>query len=88
MARTVQGVPGVMDAQSRASRREGAQVAAEKVEGAEIEAHEEQKWQSFMEKHFGKSVFPGTHGLLAVSSGNSITLPACSVDGSMIFCNT
>ena len=50
----MQGMPGVMDAQSRAVRREGAQVAAEKAEGAEDDAFKEQKWQSFMEKHFGE----------------------------------
>ena len=51
-----------MDAQSRAARREGAQVAAEKVEGAEEDAHKEQKWQSFMEKHFGEGSLTDVHG--------------------------
>ena len=64
VAHTVQGMPGVMDAQSRAAHREGGQVAAKKkVEGAEKDAHEEQKWQSFMEKHFGTFFFVDTHGL-------------------------
>ena len=63
VARTVQGMPGVMDAQSRAARREGAQVAAEKIEGAEEDAHKEQKWQTFMDKHFGKSFYADTNGL-------------------------
>ena len=63
VARTVQDMPGVMDVQSRAARREGAQVAAEMVEGAEEDAHKEQKWQSFMQKHFGEPLCTDMLGL-------------------------
>ena len=48
--RTVQGMPGVMNSQSST-----AQVAAEKVQAAQDETKEEQKWKSFMAEHFGES---------------------------------
>ena len=51
--RTVQGLPGVMDAQSQATPQGPTQVTAGRVVAAEEEAQEEQKWQSFMADHFG-----------------------------------
>ena len=54
-ARTIQGMPGVMDSQSKPAKRDATQVAAERVEGAQGEAQEERKWQSFMAEHFGES---------------------------------
>ena len=78
VARTVQGMPGVMDAQSRAARREGAQVAAEMVEGAEEDAHKEQKWQFFMQKHFGGSFLTDTMNCRLTPCGTSITKLHCS----------
>ncbi|CAK0771076.1 hypothetical protein CVIRNUC_003830 [Coccomyxa viridis] len=77
VARTVQDMPGVMDVQSRAARREGAQVAAEMVEGAEEDAHKEQKWQSFMQKHFGSEI--------AAAPGNPPSVPKASDAQSRIF---
>ena len=38
-------------------------MAADKVEGAEEDSHKEQKWQSFMQKHFGKSLCTDMPGL-------------------------
>ena len=54
--RTVQGLPGVMERQSQAAPEEATQVAADHVVAAEEDAQEEQKWQSFMSEHFGRSL--------------------------------
>ncbi len=51
--RTVQGMPGVMESQSSAAEGSATRVAAERVQSAQAEAQEEQKWQSFMAEHFG-----------------------------------
>lgn len=51
---TVQGMPGVMEAQSRTAQSGAAEVAPTGVQGAQDKAQEEQKWQSFMAEHFGE----------------------------------
>ena len=52
--RTVQGMPGVMEAQSRTAESGATEVAATGVQSAQDKAQEEQKWQSFMAEHFGE----------------------------------
>ena len=52
--RTVQGMPGVMESQSRAAKSNSAEVTAKSAQGVQDEAQAEQKWQSFMAEHFGE----------------------------------